>query len=365
MAENRKIIAKFKHMHKGHGFCLDVDLQLPSHGVTAIFGRSGAGKTSLLRAMAGLEPIANGLMHFGDEIWQNQRVFMPTHKRQIGYIFQEASLFPHLNAGGNLAYAQKRAWPMPSGSGVDYDILVELLGIGDLLKQYPDQLSGGERQRVAIARALLINPKLLLMDEPLAALDAERKQEILSYLERMRNEISIPMIYVSHSIDEVARLADHMLVLDAGKMVAQGRIGDVLSRLDLPLKLGQDIGVVIEATIAERDAKWHLALAEFAAGSLWIADEHDEVGSHVRLRILARDVSLAKYKHADDSSILNGLSAEITEIKPDEHAAMLLVQLKLGEQLLIARITARSAAQLALEVSDRVWAQVKSVSIIR
>ena len=360
-----KIIAKFKHQTQRGGFCLDVDLELPTQGVSAIFGRSGAGKTSLLRAMAGLDRVANGLMQLGDEVWQNRTGFTPTHKRRIGYIFQEASLFPHLNAGENLAFARKRAWRVDADGAANYEMLIELLGIGDLLKRHTDQLSGGERQRVAIARALLVNPSLLLMDEPLAALDMERKFEVLSYLERLRNEIKIPIIYVSHSIDEVARLADHMVVLNEGKVVAQGALTAMLSRLDLPLKLGQDIGVVIEAKIAQRDEKWHLARAVFNGGELWIADENDTIGETIRLRVLARDVSLAKQKIDGDSSILNGLAAEIIDIKPDEHAAMLLVQLKLGEQVLIARITAKSAAQLALEIGDDVWALVKSVSVIR
>ena len=365
MAEDEKIIAKFRQQANDERFCLDVDLQLENHGVTAIFGRSGAGKTSLLRAMAGLDHIADGVMKLGDEIWQEGRIFTPTHQRQIGYIFQEASLFTHLNAADNLLYAQKRAWRVQGNGAVDFDALIELLGLADMLKQYPDQLSGGERQRVAIARALLINPKLLLMDEPLAALDSERKHEILTHLERLKREINIPILYVSHSIDEVARLADQMVVLDHGKMVAQGTVSDVLSRLDLPIKLGEDIGVVIAAKIVECDEKWHLARAEFEGGSLWIADENDEMGKTIRLRILARDVSLTTHKNAGDSSILNGLSTEIMDIKTDQHAAMMLVQLKLGKQLLIARITAKSAAQLALKIGDRVWAQVKSVSVIR
>lgn len=360
-----KIIVKFKHGTEAGGFGLDVDLALPLHGVTAIFGRSGAGKTSLLRAMAGLDRIANGVMQLGDQIWQNGDGFTPTYRRQIGYIFQEASLFPHLNAGENLAFAQKRAWRVEGGAVADYDMLVELLGIGDLLQRQPEQLSGGERQRVAIARALLINPRLLLMDEPLAGLDLQRKQEILSYLERLRDEINIPIVYVSHSIDEVARLGNYMVVLDEGEVVAQGAVGQVLSRLDLPLKLGQDMGVMIEAKITERDVEWHLARAVFNGGDLWIADEDDIIGATIRMRILARDVSLAKQKSDGDTSILNGLVAQIVDIKPDEHAAMLLVQLKLGEELLIARITAKSAAQLGLVIGDDVWAQIKSVSVVR
>ena len=218
-------------------FRLDVDLSIPARGITALFGPSGCGKTTLLRAIAGLERVPGGHLGMAGETWQDDGLFVPTHKRPIGYIFQEASLFSHIDVRGNLEYGTRR---MRDGQDrVSLEEAVDLLGIGHLLDRRPHTLSGGERQRVAIARALAVSPRLLLMDEPLASLDLERKQEILPYLESLHRTLEIPVIYVSHEPDEVARLADHMVLLEAGRVIASGTVHDMFTRLDLPLANGR------------------------------------------------------------------------------------------------------------------------------
>lgn len=356
------IRATFKHKISPNGFGLNVDLKLKNSGITVIFGRSGSGKTSLLRCMAGLDKAAHGLMQIGEKTWQDDGVFVPVYRRKIGYVFQEASLFSHLTARQNLAYGQKRN---VTENGLQFDEIIALMGIEKQLNHFPAALSGGERQRVAIARALLSNPKLLLMDEPLASLDDARKQDILPYLERLRNEYNIPMIYVTHSMDEVARLADHLVILEAGKVIAQGSLTELLPRLDLPFHLGEDSGVVIEAKIAEHDKKWHLARAVFEGGELWIADKGEAIDQTVRLRILARDISLTKQATGETSSILNALSAVVTDMKSDDHPAMIMVQVKVGKSLFLARITAKSANQLSVKIGEKIWVNIKSVSVIR
>jgi molybdate transport system ATP-binding protein len=232
------------------GFSLDVDLHLPGRGVTALYGHSGSGKTTCLRCIAGLERAEQGFIQINDEVWQDseRRIFVPPHKRALGYVFQEASLFPHLSVLANLQFGLKRI--AKAQRRVDMAQATELLGIGHLLERHPQHLSGGERQRVGIARALLTSPKLLLMDEPLAALDSQRKNEILPYLQRLHDELDIPVLYVSHAQDEVARLADHLVLLSDGKALASGPIGETLARLDLPMALGDDAGVIIEGRSA-------------------------------------------------------------------------------------------------------------------
>lgn len=343
------------------GFSLDVDLDLPGRGVTALFGHSGSGKTTLLRCIAGLERPPRGRLWMKGEVWQDESHFVPTHHRPLGYVFQEASLFPHLSARGNLGYGRRRAARPLDQGGLDH--VVELLGIGPLLDRRPDQLSGGERQRVAIARALAVHPALLLMDEPLASLDLRRKREILPYLERLRDELSIPLLYVSHAPDEVARLADHLVVLEGGRVVAQGPIKDVLGQVDAPIRLGMEAGVVLEGRVAERDTRWHLARVEFPGGSLWVRDEGHGVGRWLRLRVLAKDVSLT-LEEPSGTSILNHLQVVVREIGDDLHPAQALASLAVDGQMLTARLTHRSVAALGLHPGKRVWAQVKSVAVI-
>ena len=342
------------------GFSLDVDLALPGRGVTALFGHSGSGKTTLLRCIAGLERPSLGALTVNGEVWQDGQRCLPTHQRPLGYVFQEASLFPHLTVLGNLRYGMKRS---AAAQRVSLDQAIVLLGIGTLLDRKPDRLSGGERSRVGIARALAVSPRLLLMDEPLAALDHDRKQEILPYLERLHDELDIPVLYVSHAPDEVARLADHLVVLQAGRVLASGPLGETLARIDLPIRLGEDAGVVIDAHIVERDTDWHLARVEFAGGSLWVRDSGHALGRPVRVRILARDISIAREK-IEHTSIQNILPARITAIGNDTHPALALVRMNVGAAPLIARLTKRSAAQLDLREGMAVWAQIKAVALI-
>jgi molybdate transport system ATP-binding protein len=351
------ITAQFKLAYSG--FALDVDLDLPGRGVTALFGPSGSGKTTLLRCIAGLERGA-GRLEVNGETWQDEDSFVPTHRRALGYVFQDARLFAHLNVSRNLDYGMFRTTGPAAGAR---ESVIELLGLGPLLKRLPERLSGGEQQRVAIARALLTSPRLLLMDEPLASLDLARKHEILPYLERLHDELEIPVLYVSHAADEVTRLADHIVVMESGRGVAQGSLSETLARVDLPIRLGEDVGVVFEATVAERDAEWHLARVEFDGGELWVRDSGAALGQRVRLRILARDVSIAASRH-EDVSIMNILPATVTAHVGEDHPALVLVQLLLGNTTLLVRLTRRSAQRLDLAPGRQVWAQIKAVALI-
>ncbi|MEX8499577.1 molybdenum ABC transporter ATP-binding protein [Leptothrix ochracea] len=350
------------------GFGLDVDLTLPSRGVTALFGPSGSGKTSVLRCLAGLERVPQGRLRFEGELWQDTTTWVPTHRRALGYVFQEASLFPHLSVLGNLRYGLRRRH---SASDLSLDHAIELLGIEPLLARHPARLSGGERQRVAIARALAVSPRLLLMDEPLAALDVARKQDILPYLERLRDELQIPLIYVSHAPDEVARLADHLVVMAEGRVQAAGPLAATLARLDLPIRLGEDAGVVLSGVVAERDAAWHLLRIDFAGGVVWTRDSGLALGRAVRVRVLARDVSLA-LDASPGSSILNMLPACVDALADDEHPGLLRVRLMVGakgapsqgQSPILASLTRRSAAALSLTLGQSLWVQVKSVALL-
>jgi molybdate transport system ATP-binding protein len=352
-------------------FTLDVDVTLPARGITVLFGASGSGKTTLLRCVAGLERAPNAVVQIAGEVWQDERagVFLPVWRRPLGYVFQEASLFDHLDVRGNLDYGLKRAggsapWRAPSGELLAArDAAVELLGIGALLKRRTHQLSGGERQRVAIARALAMQPRLLLLDEPLAALDHARRQEILPWLERLRDELRIPMLYVTHAADEVARLANTLVVLEQGRVKAVGPVAQVLASLDAPVVLGNDAGALIDATVHAKDAQWHLAQVGFAGGSLWLRDSGLAVGQSVRLRVLARDVSIALEK-PQHTSLQNLLHCVVQSVVPDSHPSQTLLQLACGPTVLLARITARAAHDLQLAPGTPVWAQVKSVALV-
>jgi molybdate transport system ATP-binding protein len=341
------------------GFTLDVDLELPARGVTAIFGPSGSGKTTLLRCVAGLERARNGRLCLGDEAWQDHHRWVPTHRRPLGYVFQEASLFPHLSVEGNLGYGLQRR----GGGRVHLDAAIDLLGLSGLLDRRPESLSGGERQRVAIARAVATSPRLLLMDEPLAALDLGRKREILPYLERLHREFEIPVLYVSHAPDEVARLADHLVVLEAGRVLAAGPLAATLAQLDVPLHLGEDVATILDGSVAEVDTTWHLARIAFPGGSVWARDQGLKVGRPVRVRVLARDVSLA-CREPEPTSIQNVLRGQIDAIARDEHPSSALVRVAIGSSWVLARVTRRAAHDLGLAVGHEVWLQVKSVALL-
>lgn len=345
-------------------FRLDVDLDLPSHGITALFGPSGSGKTSVLRCMAGFERTAQGHLYVGEEcLHDNSRqVFTAPHQRNIAYVFQEASLFSHLNVRRNLEYGRTRT--PAAARNIDFGLASELLGIEHLLERNVATLSGGERQRAAIARALLTSPSALLMDEPLSALDYKRKQEILPYLERLHRELEIPIIYVTHSIDEVTRLADHIVLLDEGRTVACGPLSDTLSRIDLPSAFVDDAGAILDGTVTELDSQHALASLSTAAGPFWVAAGAMRQGHATRVRIQARDVSLALSRH-HDTSILNVLPATVRSFANGSQAGYMLVECQCGATKIVARITSRSFDTLQIKPGQQVWLQVKSVSLVQ
>ena len=340
-------------------FILDANFSIPDRGVTVIFGPSGSGKTTLLRALAGLEENQNGYLKMGDSIWQDEENFVLTHKRRIGYVFQDAALFDHLNVQDNLDYGIKRS---PNIEKTFIESIINLLDIRILLNRTTSQLSGGERQRIAIARALLIKPKILLMDEPLSALDMKRKQEILPYLDALHNDLDIPVIYVTHSPEEASRLADHLLLLDNGKVIGSGPINTMLTRFDLPMSHGKEATSLIDAIVVGREKEFDLMQLDFPGGQFTVPDNSLEVNSSVRLRVSARDVSLTKEKQIG-TSILNIFPAIVDELSV-EGGAQIMVRLKIKEVTLLALITRKSAEMLNLQNGVKVFAQIKSVAIL-
>jgi molybdate transport system ATP-binding protein len=357
------IQAHFKLSHPG--FVLDVALELPGQGITALFGPSGSGKTSCLRVIAGLARSDAGhqsAVRINGKVWQDDatKVWVPVHQRSLGYVFQDAKLFPHLSVAQNISFGMARI--PEKDRRVSLDQAVTLLGIGPLMDRAPDTLSGGERQRVAIARALATSPSLLLMDEPLAALDTRRKAEILPYLETLTTELDIPILYVSHAIDEVARLADHLVLLEAGRVVATGPTHELLVRLDLPLAHGDTAGAVITATVQSHHPDEHLTTVQFGGGGLLIPQQAAGVGQALRIRVQARDVSLTLTRQTG-SSILNILPATVTALSTDSPGQM-MVSLDVGGTPLLARITQRSAKVLGLKPGLALFAQIKGAAIL-
>ena len=340
-------------------FMLDANFSIPDRGITVVFGPSGSGKTTLLRAIAGLEKSDKGFLKIGDSVWQKGEDFLATHKRQIGYVFQDAALFDHLDVKGNLNFVIKRA----IGLKEDFiESIHNLLEIKTLLNRKTTQLSGGERQRVAIARALLTNPKILLLDEPLSALDLKRKNEILPYLESIHNDLEIPILYVTHSQDEMSRLADHLLLIEDGNIVGSGPVNDMLTRFDMPLSHGGDAVSIIEAEVLKRDSEFNLMHLDFLGGQFIVPDNGFPVQTKVRIRVVARDVSLTKSKQVD-TSILNIFPAMVQEIV-NEGEAQVMVRLQIKETILLACITRKSSYKLRLEKGSEVFVQVKSVAIL-
>lgn len=352
------------------GFVLDVDLRLPARGVSVLFGPSGSGKTSCLRVLAGLEPHAKGVVRVDGEVWQDsaQRVMLPVHQRALGYVFQEASLFEHLNVRDNLMFGFQRTPPAQRRHAWDHGL--ELLGIAHLLDRIPLDLSGGERQRVAIARALATSPRVLLMDEPLAAIDAARKNEILPWLEQLHERLDIPVVYVTHSPDEMARLADHLVLLESGRVRAQGPVEALMTRLDLPLALGDAAASLIDARAAGHSPVDNLSVLSFEGGRLLMPQAAQLAlppDTPVRVRIQARDVSLS-LQMPEHSSVLNILPATVVDIV-DDTPGQLLVGLQVGDGAspvrLLSRISLHSSRRLALAPGVAVFAQIKGVAIVR
>ncbi len=341
------------------GFILDAKFTIPDKGITVVFGPSGSGKTTLLRAIAGLERSDVGFLKVGDSIWQSDHNFVPTHKRQIGYVFQDAALFEHLNVEGNLNYVIKRK----TGLTKDFiDSIYTLLDIKPLINRSTIQLSGGEKQRVAIARALLTNPKILLLDEPLSALDLKRKNEILPYLDNLHSQLEIPILYVTHSQDETSRLADHLILIEDGKIIGNGPINEMLTRFDLPLSHSGDAISIFDARVISRDNDFNLMHLEFKGGQFIVPDNKLTIGSLVRIRVAARDVSITKKKQVD-TSILNIFPAVVEEMVP-EGDAQVMVRLTLKGVVLLACLTKKSAISLKLNKGSSVFVQVKSVAIL-
>jgi len=342
------------------GFTLDVELRLPDRGITVITGPSGSGKTTLLRCIAGLEK-AQGNVRFNDAIWQDKKKFLPTYKRKTAYVFQEASLFPHMSVKENLEFAVDRSQGRMAARKLK-DI-VKLLDIDHVFLSEPHELSGGERQRVAIARALLNMPDVLLMDEPMASIDDQRKQEILSYLELVKEFVYCPVIYVTHSVNEAARLADTIVVIDKGSVIAQAPVEEAFSDPDFPLPFADQLGVAFDVTIEKFSSKWALSLVRWSNDcAVWLMAGRHRPGEKVRVRILARDISLTRMT-IPDSSIQNTIACTIKEIRKDSDISMALVTLDAGGKTLLARITRRSVDQLNLIPGESIWAQIKTASL--
>ncbi len=345
-------------------FSLDVAFDLPETGITALFGPSGCGKTTILRCMAGLHRLS-GHLTVGGDAWQDAHSFRKPHKRPVGYVFQEASLFAHLSVRKNLQYGAQRAERNGTDQTLAFDDIVSLLDIGHLLDRSSTDLSGGERQRVAVGRALLSQPRLLLMDEPLSALDRMTKDDILPYFEMLHRELSIPILYVSHDIAEVVQLADHMIVLAQGRKVADGPIVDILERLDLQPATGRfEAGVVLTARVTDHDTGFHLTHLDHHGQSITVPGVDAAIGDEVRLRIRARDVALATQRPSA-MSIRNVFAGTIVEIREEAGTAFAETLVDIGGGRLRARITRAAAADLSLEVGKSVFALVKSISFDR
>ncbi len=346
--------------HRFAGFALDVAFDVPA-GVTALFGPSGSGKSSVIKALAGLMRPDRGRISVGGQVLldTDQRICLPPHRRRIGCVFQDDRLFPHLSVRQNLLYGR---WFSPDKGGVSFEAVVDMLGIAPLLARRPQTLSGGERQRVAIGRALLSNPQILAMDEPLAALDEARKAEIMPYLEHLRDQTQIPIVYVSHSVSEITRLAGSVVVLGKGQVLKTGPVAAVFSDPNLTPWLGgvREAGSVISAKVAAQDGDG-LTRLETSAGPLWLPKVDAALGASLRVRIAAQDVMIALQK-PHGISALNILPATVVALRMGDGPGA-MVQLRLGEDLLLARITQRSAVQLGLAVGAPVFAVLKSVAV--
>ncbi|WP_026971401.1 molybdenum ABC transporter ATP-binding protein [Aliagarivorans marinus] len=345
--------------HQRDNFHLKLDLSLPGSGITGLFGPSGSGKTTCLRAIAGLERLSATTVSFNQQTWQSESVFVPTHQRPIGYVFQEASLFAHLSIRDNLLFGWKR---LPeSERQLQFDDVVDLLELSPLLERAPGQLSGGQRQRVAIGRALLRAPQLLLLDEPLSALDHRLKQEILPYFQRIHQQLGMPMVYVSHSADELAKLADHLVVLDQGRCVVSE--ASHLALQDPAAEAFYDHGLssVLEGEIIDHPSE-HLCAMSLGKQQLIVSGD-GELGQQQRCRIFANNVSLCVVPPGR-SSILNILEVKVVEARPSQRPGEALVKLQLQSgQCLLSQLTQYSLERLNIKPGDQLWAQIKAAAI--
>lgn len=341
-------------------FNLALDVQFPSNGISVITGPSGSGKTTLLRVLSGLERIDNARVQVGKTIWQDASHFVPAHKRSVAYVFQKAYLFSHLTVLGNINYARQRA--RLNANKQDIEQLIDLLAIRPLLHRRTTELSGGEQQRVAIARALAVSPQLLLMDEPLSSLDLHRRHEILPFLERLHDQLSIPLLYVSHEPEEITRLADYLLIINNGRLEASGSIEQVMTTVDTFIAQGDQAAALVQARVMAEDTEYGLTTLSFSGGSLTLVDQGLQVGQSVRLRVAARDVSLSLSQHKDNS-IINIIEARVDSLS--QQGNTLLVRLLAEETPLLARITRKSGDALGLCPGKKVYAQIKALALVR
>ena len=344
-------------------FSVDAEFSIPSKGVLGIFGHSGSGKTTLLRCVAGLEKGTTGRIEVNGKTWLDAKNSLSIQQRNIGYIFQESRLFPHLTVAKNLAYGANRNSGSDSdrGNNVDREHLLELLNIGHLLNRRPFQLSGGEKQRVAIGRALLKNPQMLLLDEPLASLDYKRKEEILPFLDKLHDELKIPMLYVSHSMEEVSRLCDYMLVMEQGRVQFNGNIHDALVSPESPLAKTDNAAAILEGSVSKQEKDFQLSTVHTQNGTALKVPGILPLGQRVRLRVQSGDISLTRTA-AKDSSILNIIESIVSKIV-EQQTSYVLLQLNANGDILLARISRKSYQLLALGVGERVFMQIKAVSI--
>jgi molybdate transport system ATP-binding protein len=353
--------AKFKISYQD--FNLDVNLSLPAKGVTVVFGPSGSGKSTLLRCLSGLERAPSGFLKMGDEIWQDKEIFTPVHQRKIGLVFQESRLFPHLDTQENLLYGYRRT--KPNDRNLHLEEVVQVLGLANLLKRYPDQLSGGERQRVAIGRALLTSPKLLLMDEPLASLDMQRKAEIIPFIKKIKEEFKTPIIYVTHSMNEVLQLVNTMVILNSGKVVNWGPVEEVFSDVQLRNVLGDEqLGAVLETTVSRHDEEFGLTQLDFMGQVLNVPKQNISVGQNLRVHIHSKDVSLSTALPAGATSVLNILQAKVAKIgNLDLGGYSVDIELDAGRPIL-ATITRKSLSNLNLKPDQTVFAHIKAIKMV-
>jgi molybdate transport system ATP-binding protein len=347
-------------------FSLDAGFTAPASGVTALFGPSGCGKTTVLRCIAGLTRLDDGLCIVAGEVWQDRDgAFVPTHKRPLGYVFQEASLFLHLSVRRNLLFGAPRDDRAESSAKIAFDEVVELLGITALLDRAPAKLSGGERQRVAIGRALLSQPKLLLMDEPLSALDRATKDEILPFLERLRDRLSLPIVYITHSIAEVERLADQIVLMDKGRVIGAGPLAQIESDPALPLAVARDAAVTLDGVVEAHDDRYGLVTIGVGGASLAVPSPPVAIGERRRIRVIAGDVSLTR-EAPQPSSILNSLPARIvsmTAVDSNEIVVVVALGTDSAGARLLSRVTRKSWEALGLAKGLKVYAQVKAVAL--
>lgn len=343
-------------------FHLNVDVDVPMSGIAAIWGPSGSGKTTLLRCLAGLERSPQGFLQVGDEVWQDEKIdlCLPLYTRPVGYVFQEPRLFPHYNVRANLLYGYKRI-PLQARR-IAMEQVVEILGIEHLLARRIHHLSGGEQQRVAIGRALLTSPKLLLLDEPLASLDIQRKQELLPFIRRLHEELRIPVLYVSHALTEILQLADCAVFLKEGHVVGTGPLNEAFTSLNFRRSLGSHrVGAILDTRVAAHEAEYGLTRLEFKGQFLFVPFRSIVVGQLLRVHILSNDVSLVAERTVSPTSVLNILEATIVEIQTVDQASM-DVLLDIGVPL-VASITRKSLVLLGLRPGNRVFAHIKAVAL--